>query len=580
MIGESVRSPIPRFLRMKLSQNEHNLLTELLLDWEEAFEKGREISPEDLCCNHIHLLEAAIIAIQTLKLSNWKKPPLPPTFLNTDSTEDATGLIEIATILKKRFRIDEILGFGGQGIVYKAFDLQLKRFVAIKTTKSLSNLPSKDRQALLEEAQKIASLTHPGIVPIFDILEFHDSYLFISEYLDGGDFGKALKEKSLTQIQIVIILKEIAIALNHAHNHGIIHRDIKPSNILLTKNLNAKICDFGIAFQHGNTVPMEPIGSLDYASPEQIKGENQTSATDIWSMGVILFEAFTNNLPFHDPNPQKTLIKAFNTEEPLMINSSPEIPKKMMNLIVACLNKVPEKRPSSASILAYHLNRLEMDLNPANKRRKLLIKLILLLTGVGLSVFILRKSGLQSYFFAKGKAKKPLAWPVNPETTSFLNPRINRLEHYLVGDRMKWEQSLPTGFTGKPHAHNIAFKHPLKPGFTLHFQLTVLSGIRVRVIFGNWDFFLGNEGFTRTISVYGKGKTAFNETPYRYRLQEKLNCKLFLNSKNYSLHINNQLTSAGSIHPQQSESVILQLSSGDPFSPGEVLFSDFILEEN
>lgn len=563
---------------MKLNPNEKNILTELLLDWEEAYEKGQEISPEDLCSNHIRLLEVVTRSIQTLKLANWKKPPIPPAFLNTELTWDSSGLIEITTILKNRFRIDEILGFGGQGIVYKAFDLQLKRFVAIKTTKSHANLPSKDRQTLLEEAQKIASLTHPGIVPLFDIQECDNYFLFISEYLDGGDLGKALKENSLTAIQKVIILKGIAIALEHAHKHGIIHRDIKPSNILLSKNLHAKICDFGIAFQQNITNSMETKGTIYYASPEQIRGEPQTAATDIWSMGVLLFETFLNKLPFQDSDPQITIDKILHSEATLLAKSKPEIPKRLSTLIAACLEKKPGKRPSSASILAYQLEFLEKELNPVNKRRKHLIQTGIFLTGTAFATYLYRQLGLSSYLF-KPKASKPqLAWSVNHATISFLNPRLNRLEHYFVGDPLKWEQFSPNGFKGKQHAHNIAFKHPLKPGFTLHFQLSILSGIRVRMIFGNWDFFLGNEGFTRTICVYGKSKTALNETPYRYRLQEKLNCKLFLNSESYSLHINNQLTSAGSIHPQQSESVILQLSSGDPFSPGEVLFSDFLLE--
>lgn len=561
---------------MELSSKDKESLSELLLDWEEAFEKGREISPQTLCGNQLHLLEAATIAIQTLKLASWTAPPSPPDILLPDPSWEACSFIQTSSVLKNRFRIDSILGHGGQGIIYKAFDLQLKRFVAIKTTKNLSVLQSECKQLLLEEAQKIAGLNHPGIVPLFDIIEFHDSFLFVSEYLEAGDLEKALKDGALSLNQKISIFKNVALALHYAHMQGIIHRDIKPSNILLTQNLDPKICDFGVAFKFGDNMFPEHMGSIAYASPEQINGKRLNCSSDIWSMGVLLYEAFTNKLPFQGGNTQEILLA--------ILHSELKFPKKavlgkLAGLILQCLAKEPNSRPKSAIAIANILSEIEKEINPAFMRRKYLLRIASLLTGFGIMAFICWRFDFKKHFLINPRAKETKPWQVTSETTVFLNSRLNRLEHYNISDPFHWEQVSPNGFVGKPNAHNIQFKHPLLLPFTLHFQIKVRSGFRVRMIFENWDIHLGNEGFSRQISVFGDGKTIQIDQPYRYQLQEELRCRFLIDKNNYSLHINDQLVSEGLVKPQ-TQPLILTLSSGDPFSPGEVVFSNLLLEPN
>ena len=562
---------------MKLSTKDKEALAELLIDWEEASEKGQEITPQELCFNALHLLEAATIAIQYLKLLNRNSPPKLPKCLSFDPIHEADNFIQISTILNKRFRVDSLLGHGGHGIVYKAFDLQLKRSVALKTTKHLSMLQEKEKQILLEEAQKIANLNHPGIVQLFDIMEFNNSLFFISEYLEEGDLAGYLRKKNLTFNQKLFILKNVASALDYAHLQGIVHRDLKPSNVLLTQNLHPKICDFGIAFKYGELPSMEPVGTIAYCSPEQIQGQKTVRSTDIWSLGVILFETFTNQLPFQGAHPHEIMQAILYSK--IRFPKDYPIPERLKKLIYKCLEKDSKKRPLSGIAITNILEDIEKKINPAFRRRRFLLMGTYLVGCLGLIYYLFQKLDLKRFLFKKTSKKKDILYQVTSDTMAFLNPRLNRLEHYSIGDPLKWHQVSPNSFVGKPNAHNIAFNHPLSPPFTFHFQIMVRSGIRVRLILANWDIHLGNEGFARQISVYGDGKTIQIDQPYLYKLEEELKCKFSINKSKYSLHVNDKLVSEGFVKPQ-TKPVILALSSGDPFSPGEVVFGNFFLEPN
>ena len=178
---------------MAQNTQDEEVLSDLLLYWEEEFEKGLSISPEELCKDYPHLLTQVQKGINALRASIWNEP------IDSKNSEPISELFEFLTlqsVIKDRFRIDLILGTGGHGIVYTAWDLQLHRFVAIKSAKKLGALPEQKKLELLEEARKISNLKHPGILPLYDILELNSTFLMISEFVEAGNLTEAINHPS------------------------------------------------------------------------------------------------------------------------------------------------------------------------------------------------------------------------------------------------------------------------------------------------------------------------------------------------------------------------------------------------
>jgi len=564
-----------------LPQDEETL-SDLLLYWEEEFEKGNCIAAKQLCEKHPHLLEKAEKGILALKASVWSQNPEN----SASSQHEFYQYLQMQTVLKDRFRIEEILGQGGQGIVYKALDLKLERHVAIKSSKRLSNIQESEKLQLLEEAKRIASLKHPGIVTVFDILEFQDTFLLVSEFVEGGDLGKALARNHLSFIQKLNILKDVANALDYAHSVGIIHYDLKPSNILLDSNLKAKVCDFGISLRNPTISGQEHLGSLAYASPEQIQGATLDSSTDIWSLGVVAFQTITGKLPFEPDTPDRTIETILNGEPPSIRSINRDAPRHLETLLVECLQKSSQNRISSAKLVSEKLSTICEGLKKNNARRRLA------LTGFGFLVF------LMSVMFAswlilpikpisemdKIRSKKPL--DLTPENIHLLNNQLNSFTAWHCPKQEIWQQKEDGTFIADGSG-NLTFKQPLTDGFTIQFDLKVLSGLRARFIL-NWNskensknkfLHLGNEGFTRKFGLYGSGKKASMENLLDYDLNQTLHCTLTVSNGQYKATVNEQVISEGSYKRPEGKSLILSISSGDSFSPGTVEFKKFRLTD-
>lgn len=567
-----------------MSQNtqDEEVLSDLLLCWEEGFEKGLSIPPEELCKDYPHLLAQVQKGIKALCASIWNEP------VDSNNAEPISELFDflaLQSIIKDRFRIDLMLGTGGHGIVYKAWDLQLHRFVAIKSAKKFREIPEQKKLELLEEARKIGNLKHIGILPLYDLIEINSNFLLISEFVEEGDLTNAINTKNLTLVQKITILHKIALALHHAHENGIIHRDLKSSNILLADDFQPKICDFGNAFDQNDIYPESKIGSIHYSSPEQILGSTPNISSDIWSFGIILFQLMTGKLPFNADSPEELFRQITHEAAPSIRLTNPKTPKKLDLILHSCLQKDPIKRYSSAIALALDLESVLNSLNKNVYRKKNIILALLSFSIVAI--------GLTTYWYTslvkspRGmelvRAKSPK--PLTSENLIILNSQLNLIEYWANPKKKCWSQPREGLFLGDGIG-NLSFKEPLPLNFTLQFDLKVINGLRARLILNNNTedkserklLHIGNEGFTRTIGLYGYGKDPLIDKQIPYELNQMLHCKLILKDSRFQFFVDDLEVSAGNFKTPQKHCLILHLSSGDNYSPGIVEFSNLKLD--
>lgn len=254
----------------------------------------------------------------------------------------------INKVLNNRYQILEMIGRGGMAYVYKAKDLKLNRYVAVKVLREEYTDNEQFIKKFDRESQAAAGLSHPHIVSVYDVGVQDNIYYIIMEYVDGITLKQYLNKKGhLDYEEATQYILEVAGALKCAHEHRIIHRDIKPHNILLTKKLEPKVADFGIARAiTSSTVTMtnQTMGSVHYISPEQARGGFVDERSDLYSLGIMYYELLTGQLPFDEESTVSIAIK--HIQEPLNPpkNLIPELPDSVNDVIIKLTQKKPEDR--------------------------------------------------------------------------------------------------------------------------------------------------------------------------------------------------------------------------------------------
>jgi beta-lactam-binding protein with PASTA domain/tRNA A-37 threonylcarbamoyl transferase component Bud32 len=259
----------------------------------------------------------------------------------------------IGTKLGGRYEILERIGGGGMALVYKGHDVLLHRKVAVKVLRQQYVHDEEFIRRFRREAQSAASLSHPNVVSIYDVGQEGEVHYIVMEYIEGTTLNDLIKERAPLQVEEAIhYASQIADGLDHAHNNEIIHRDIKPHNILIGKNGRVKVTDFGIARAATSSTITQTgsvIGSVHYFSPEHAKGTNAGEKSDLYSLGIVMYQMLTARLPFIGESPISVALKHLqeDVEEPRKVN--PLIPQSVENIILKAMRKKTEERYQSAS---------------------------------------------------------------------------------------------------------------------------------------------------------------------------------------------------------------------------------------
>ncbi len=258
----------------------------------------------------------------------------------------------IGKLLDNRYEIESVIGEGGMAVVYKAFCHRLNRFVAIKVLRDEFAEDEEFRRRFLAESHAIAMLSHPNIVAVYDVSSCDGVEYIVMELIDGITLKQYLKKRgAINWKEAVHFAKQIAKALSHAHQRGIVHRDIKPQNIMLLRDGTIKVADFGIAaLEDERQDSNEAIGSIHYIAPEQARGNDPDARSDIYSLGVVMYEMLAGVKPFTGDSINE--IAAKHLEPPVPISEyTPDVPEELERIVEKAMDPDIEERYQSADKL-------------------------------------------------------------------------------------------------------------------------------------------------------------------------------------------------------------------------------------
>ena len=252
-------------------------------------------------------------------------------------------------VVAGRYELEELVGSGGMSSVYRALDRLLERNVALKILHPHYGDDAEYVERFRREARAVAQLSHPNIVTVIDRGEADGQQFIVFEYIDGESLKQLVDRNGpLPARRAIELALQVADALAFAHQAGLVHRDVKPQNVLVTEDGEAKVTDFGIArsldVEHGVTQTGTVLGTSNYLSPEQARGQTITPATDVYSLGVVLFELLTGEVPFPGDNFVAVAMKHINEPPPPLLERRPDVPVRLVHAIERALAKDPADR--------------------------------------------------------------------------------------------------------------------------------------------------------------------------------------------------------------------------------------------
>ena len=271
----------------------------------------------------------------------------------------------VGRVFDNRYRIMKTIGVGGMAVVFQAYDLSEKHTVALKMLREEIAGDEAQVRRFVNESKAVAMLSHPNVVKIYNISVRSEIKFIVMEYIEGITLKDYMTRKGVISFgEIISYTEQILHALEHAHSKGVVHRDIKPQNIMLLKNGVIKVMDFGIAkLPNAETLTLtdKAIGTVFYISPEQAGGKDIDRRSDLYSLGVMIYEMSCGKLPFYDESPITVALKQIN-DEPLPPRSiNPSIPRGLEQIILSAMEKAPEDRFQSATQMLRQIARLKAD---------------------------------------------------------------------------------------------------------------------------------------------------------------------------------------------------------------------------
>ena len=274
--------------------------------------------------------------------------------------------------------VDELVGRGGMGEVYRAWDARLERNVALKILAPSYAEDDAFRERLLRESRLAASLDHPNVVPVYDAGEADGRFFLAMRYVDGADLRTLLRrEGSIDPERTLGIVSQVADALDAAHARGLVHRDVKPSNVLLDERGHCYLVDFGLTqsvASREQPTDGSLLGTLDYVAPEQIRGDPVDARADVYSLGCLLFECLTGDVPFGRASEVATIYAHLEERAPSAHELNPALPLAIDDVVARALHKVPGERQATCAQLATEARyALGLTASAGDRRRTLLL---------------------------------------------------------------------------------------------------------------------------------------------------------------------------------------------------------------
>ena len=274
-------------------------------------------------------------------------------------------------VLSERYRLTERLGSGGMADVYRAFDERLRREVAVKVLRPIDSDPSFNER-FRREARHAASIQHPNVAAVYDVGEDGDLRYIVMELVPGGTLKDLVRRRgALSEDEALTIAERVARGLEAAHARGVVHRDLKPHNVLLGADGQPRIVDFGIAKATGGTALTSTaavLGSAHYFSPEQASGAPADHRSDLYGLGVVLFELLTGKLPFDGDNPIEIAMRHVHDAPPRPSSWRPDLSRATDEVVLRALEKTPDRRYENAAAMATALRRARDGAGPVIAR--------------------------------------------------------------------------------------------------------------------------------------------------------------------------------------------------------------------